>query len=246
MTERFVTTAGTISVATNASVALGTGTLFSGRDRAAAWLTAYPADSAPVHVGVVAEVDPRGVYDNLQLPLVMPYKGTALVNVAFTLVDGAAIANGATQAAIYARFAAHIEQNMGLVGNMADAIDYALVPNNSLFVDDVTRTIYQWRNGVLEIVTVVATPWTPRGAWSGATTYALNDLVQSGNFIFVSNGAGNLNHAPNTAPASTAYWTYVPLPTVQQVLDTLGIHTITVSTAFPSGGQNGDLWFRVA
>jgi hypothetical protein len=246
MVERFVESRGTISVATNASLVTGSGTLFGGRDRGGAQIWAAPAGSAPVLVGIVAEVDPRGVYNNLQLPLVFPYKGAPLINVAFALLDGAAIANSATQSAIYARFAAFLEQNSGLTLNSADPVDFALVPNNSIFIDDVTRTIYQWRNGVLEVVTVISAMWTPRGAYAGGTTYAKNDLVQSGNYIFISNADANTGHAPNTAPASTAYWTFVPLPTVQQVLDQLGIHSITVSTTFPAGGVNGDLWFRVA
>jgi hypothetical protein len=35
------------------------------------------------------------------------------------------------------------------------------------------------------------------------------------------------------------------LLSVQQVLDALGIHAITVSTEDPTGGQDGDLWFKV-
>jgi hypothetical protein len=246
MVQRFVESRGTISVATNASVVLGTGTLFGGRDRAGAQIWAAPAGSAPVLVGIVAEVAPEGVYNNLQLPTVFPYKGPPLVNVPFALLDGPAISNSTTQAAIYARFNAFFEQNHGLVGNLADGADRSLALNNTLYIDDVTRTLYLWRDGVLEVVTVISAMWTPRGAYAGGTTYAKNDLIQSGNYIFISNSDANTGHAPNTAPASTAYWTFVPLPTVQQVLDTLGIHQITVSTDFPSGGVNGDLWFRVA
>jgi len=40
-------------------------------------------------------------------------------------------------------------------------------------------------------------------------------------------------------------FTSMALTTVQQVLDELGIHAITVSTEDPSGGQDGDLWFKV-
>jgi hypothetical protein len=152
MAERFVYSTGTISVATGASVVTGTGTAWGGRDRAGSQVIAMPADAAAFLVGIVAEVDPRGIYEDLELPLVAPYNGDALTGVAYVIVDGPAIANGATQAAIYARFAAHLEQNMGLAGNDADAIDYALVPNNSLIVHDATKRLKQWRNGVLEDV----------------------------------------------------------------------------------------------
>ena len=103
------------------------------------------------------------------------WPGAAVVSQPFELLDGLAIAKGATQSAIYARFAAMLQQNMGLVGNTADEIDYALVPNNSLFVDDVTRQIFQWRNGVLETVFVVGLDFNPAGPWSGpAERHALS------------------------------------------------------------------------
>lgn len=218
MAERFVTDAGTISVTNGASTVVGVGTLFGGRDRAGAKVIAYPAASAPIHVGTVAEVDPRGIYEHLELPLVHPFRGSTLTDVEYELVDGPAIANGTTQAAIFARFAAFLEQNMGLVGNTADDIDYSLVPNNSLFVDAVTRVIYQWRNGVLDAVHVIAFPFIPRGRWEGLGSpteiYALNDLVQHGNYVFISNIAGNVDHEPITSPSpdSNQYWTWLPLP----------------------------------
>lgn len=212
MVERFVSNAGTISIASGESTVTGVGTAFSGRDRAGAQVWAHPDDGAPIRVGTVAEVDPRGIYENLTLPLVTPYNGDDLDGVAYELLDGPAIANGATQAAIYSRFTSFLEQTMGLTGNTADTIDYALVPNNSLFVDAVTRAIYQWRNGVLETVSVVGTSFTPRGAYAGGTTYAKNDLVQDGGYVYVSNANGNVGNTPNTAPASSSYWTWLPLP----------------------------------
>ena len=47
-------------------------------------------------------------------------------------------------------------------------------------------------------------------------------------------------------PSSNAHWTYLPLPTVQQVLTELGVHRITISEDDPSGGVDGDIWFKVA
>lgn len=214
MVERFVSFAGTISVANGASTVFGTGTTFGGRDRAGAKLYAYPASGAPIVVGAVAEVDPRGIYDNLELPLVKPFRGTTLSDVEYELVDGPAIANGATQAAIHARFAAFLEQNMGLAGNTADDIDYSLVPNNSLFVDAVTRKIYQWRNGVLSEVFTVGLAFNPRGAFNVSTTYAKNDLVEHDGAVFVANADATVGHTPDTSPepASDIYWTLFPLP----------------------------------
>jgi hypothetical protein len=246
MTERFAYTTGTISVVSGESIVSGTGTAWGGRDRAGSQIWAVPDNAAPIRVGTVAEVDPRGIYENLELPLVSPFNGETLTNVAYELIDGPAIANGATQAAVYARFNAFLEQNQGLVGNTADDIDWSLVQNNSLFVDAVTRTIYQWRNGVLEPVVTVGVIWKPRGNYSGVTTYAQNDMVQNGNYLFVSNANGNVGNALPTPPNSNANWTWYPLPTVQQVLDALGIHAITVSESNPSGGVDGDLWFKVA
>lgn len=149
MTERFVENTGTISITSGTSTVTGTGTLFSGRDRAGAMVVAYPAAAAPIYVGTVAEVDPRGEYENLELPLVSDYNGTTLTNVAFELVDNIAIASGATQAAIFARYAAFLEQNAGLIFNSEDDVDTALMPNNSLVIDDSVGSVEQWRGGIL-------------------------------------------------------------------------------------------------
>jgi hypothetical protein len=214
MTERFVLNGGTISIENGSSTVTGIGTLFGGADRAGAQLWHVPDDGPPVRIGSVAEIAPpnRGIYDNLSLPLVSPWNGADLDGVAYELIDSVAIARGASQVAIYARFVAFLEQNAGLTFNTADAIDYALVPNNSLFVDAVTRTVYQWRNGVLVAVEVVGGNFNPRGAYAGGTTYAKNDLVTHGGYVYVSNAAGNVGNTPNTAPASSSFWTYLPLP----------------------------------
>lgn len=211
MSERFVRNTGTISIGTGDSTVVGTSTTFAGHDLAGAKLYACPNPGVQICVGTIAEVDPRGVYENLSLPLVSPYRGDPLTNVAYELVDGVAIAVGASEAAVFARFAAHLEQKMGLVGNLADDIDYSLVPNNSLFIDDVTRAIYQWRDGVLTQVYSIGLSFSPRGAWDSGTTYAKNDLIEDGGYVFVSNVDMNLNHAPNTAPASSSYWTYMQI-----------------------------------
>ncbi|MDQ2083091.1 hypothetical protein RA307_23135 [Xanthobacteraceae bacterium Astr-EGSB] len=130
------------------------------------------------------------------------------------MIDGLAIAGGATQAGIYARFASFLQQNMGLVGNSADTIDFALVPNNSLFIDDVTRVIYQWRDGVLEAAHVIGLLFTPKGAYAGGTPYAKNDLVTNaaGTGAFISNHDTNTGNAPPSVGSSNTHWTYLPLP----------------------------------
>lgn len=190
MVERFVYSTGTISVETDSSVVTGTGTSWSGRDREGAMLYALPVSSdSPAAamesyiVGAVAAVSPRGEYENGSLPLVKPYRGPPLVNVEYMLVDGPAIANGATQAAIYARFAAFLEQNAGLVLNSADDVDYALVPNNSFVVDDSNNVLKQWRNGVLNNVyaqflgaDMAAQPFGPLTDIAAATTTNLGTL----------------------------------------------------------------------
>lgn len=201
--ERFVYNTGNISIGTGQSTVSGIGTAWSGRDRAGSQIWAY-VGGAPVRIGTVAEVEPRGAYDNLTLPLVTAYDGAPIEDAEYELVDGAAIANGATQAAIYARFAAHLEQNMGLVGNTTDQIDWALVPNNSLFIDAATRAIHQWRNGVLETVHVVGTAFNPRGAWDDATVYARSDLVTHEGAAYVSNQDDNEDNEPDGADE---YWT---------------------------------------
>lgn len=250
MTERFAYTTGTISVANGASSVTGTGTAWSGRDREGSQIWYRPAGSPaapPQLIGIVAAIVPRGQYEDLTLPLVTPWTGDTLANVDYIILDGPAIANGVTQAAVYARFVAHLEQNMGLVGNTADDTNYDLVQENSLFIDDVSRVIYQWRDGVLNEVYAVGLPFTPKGAYAGGTTYAENDLVSHGGAVFVSNADTNLGNTPTVAPspASSVYWTHFPVPGVAEVLIALGITGVTISTAAPSGGSDGNLWLRL-
>ncbi len=54
--------------------------------------------------------------------------------------------------------------------------------------------------------------FTPKGAWDSGTTYAKRDLVEHGGYAFISKAGSNLNHAPDTAPASGTYWMYWPAP----------------------------------
>lgn len=152
MAERFAYSTGTITVANGASTITGTGTAWGGRDRGGSRIVARPTGAARIDVGTVADVEPRGIYDDLSLPMVSPYEGPALTNVAYEIIDGPAIANGASQASTFSQFNNQLSQNAGLTYNDADSIDISLVPNNSLIVDDDTKRLQQWRNGVLEDV----------------------------------------------------------------------------------------------
>jgi hypothetical protein len=211
MVERFVEFAGLISIGTGESTVIGLGTAFGGVDREGCQVWVQPAGAACFRIGTVAAVEPRGVYDDLALPLLHPWNGAPVVNQPYELLDHPALANGVSQAAVYARFAAFLERNMGLSGNTADDVDYALSANNSLFVDAVTRTIYQWRNGFLEPVFSVGLQFSPKGAWSNATTYARNDMVVDVGRAFVSNADGNLNHQPPSSSDGDAWWTRLPI-----------------------------------
>lgn len=262
MAERFVYLTGTISVEQGASVVTGSGTAWGGRDWEGAQIWYQPPASpgaAPVRIGTVAAVTPVGEYEDTELPLVTAYGGETLEDVPYELLDGMAMANSARQTAVYARFAAHLDANAGLVYNTADDGGYttgelsedfaALVGNNSLFVDSVSRLIYQYRNGTLTVIKVIADAWTPRGAWEVDTIYALNDLVEHYGYLFVSNEDDNEENEPDAlgspGPASDEHWTLIPLTSTTDVLAALGVNNITISTASPSGGQNNDLWFKV-
>jgi hypothetical protein len=139
--ERFVEFAGLISIGTGESTVVGSGTAFGGVDREGCQVWVQPAGAACFRVGTVAAVEPRGVYDDLALPLLHPWNGAAVVDQPYELVDHPALANGVSQAAVYARFAAFLERNMGLVGNLADEPDLSLAQNNTLYADPVTRTL---------------------------------------------------------------------------------------------------------
>lgn len=167
MPSDFVKTTGSISITSGDDFFSGTGTTFAGHDWEGAQVWINPASGARYCIGVVAAVDPQGVYPNLgPIPLVSEWRGSTATDEEFEIIDGPAIANAARQSAIYARFTEHLKQNMGLVGNTADEdVDFSLVPANSLFVDGVSRVISQWRGGVLEPVQVIGAQFLPSGEW---------------------------------------------------------------------------------
>jgi hypothetical protein len=60
--------------------------------------------------------------------------------------------------------------------------------------------------------------------------------------VYVKNSAA---HADWSAPLSIQGAAGADGASVQDVLDELGVHKITISVNPPSGGVDGDLWFRV-
>lgn len=85
-------------------------------------------------------------------------------------------------------------------------------------------------DGVLADGEAVAVEWNrmgsgysaiPSGEWDVGTTYARNNMVQHGDYIFLSNADNNLGHEPDITPEpeSDAYWTYLPLPSAGDFID---------------------------
>lgn len=93
----------------------------------------------------------------------------------------------------------------------------------------------------------------PKGAWSNATTYANGNYVTHSGRTFVSLVDDNLNHAPPGSATDNAYWMFAPSgpagadgATVAQVLAALGVPSITISTADPSGpAAENAIWLKV-
>lgn len=201
--QRFASNVGTISVNKNSSTVTGTGTLFGSRDREGAIVYAFPlgtgspaSAAVPVIVGVVAAVEPRGVYNHLSLPLLNVYRGANLVNVTYILVDGPAIANSATQAAILARYTAFLEEGAGLTFNTLDNPDYSLVPNNSLVVNPgqtsppIAARLYQLRSGVLQPIFDESFP-KAGGTFTGAAEFATPVSIPSATNTLIGSAASN-------------------------------------------------------
>lgn len=218
---RVYITGGTVSCAQGSDSFTGVGTLFGVHDLEGAVLRKFPISGPPVVIGVVEAIDPRfpeGLYENLgPIPLVHTYEGPDVTNESrYILSLSPAMIAQATLSAVLARFLAHLEKGAGLTYNTADTIDYDFVEDNSIIVDADTRTISQWRHGVLEPLDIVGISYTPRGAWDSATTYAINDLVEHDGANFLSNAGTNLNNEPDTdpVPASNTWWTVLHLPRV--------------------------------
>jgi len=185
-TPRVYITGGTVSVANGASVFTGTSTLFgAGGDLEGARLLICPTAAAPFVAGVVAAIDPRypvGTFANLgPITLTHAYEGSAVVDQPYVLELSPAMVASATVSALFARFAAHLEDNAGLAYNSGDTLDYAIVENNSIIIDGTTREIKQWRNGVLDTVYAVGLSETPSGPWVGEPQSKTALSISTGN-----------------------------------------------------------------
>lgn len=170
MTERFILDNGTISVANGSTTVTGTGTTFSGRDLAAAELWCVPAAAERFMVGFVADLGVGGSYDNLEIELTKPWRGTSIVDQPYELVYGPAIANSATQAAVVSKFNAALASDLGLVHHQDDAVDTSILPNNSLRVDTGNAGLSLWRDGDYE----------PLDVGSGGGSIEAADITDSG------------------------------------------------------------------
>lgn len=122
----------------------------------------------------------------------------------------------------------------------------------------VTNLTYVEGDGLIADGESVAVEWNrkgnnadlgnPKGAYAGGTTYSYRDMVTDQSALWIYwNAAPGAGNAPPTLPTQTnSYWQLVGgMPTVDDVLDELGVHSITISTDDPTGGSEGDLWFKV-
>lgn len=252
ITNDLVETTGTVSLANGSATVTGTGTVFAGKTREANQLWIFPAAAAPYLAGIVAEVDPKGVYSNTSLPLLHTWQGTSIVNQPFALIDSVALASSAALAAVVARWVSQIGAYAGLVYNNADELVWERIQNNSFVVDEVTGLVYQWRGGVLVPLRIVGVTFNPRGAWDTGTTYAKGDLVEHGGFLFISNADDNVAHEPDDdgTPTSDANWTWFQAPSAASVaaaaLTIMGLTSLTISTSAPVGaGTEGALHIQI-
>lgn len=158
--------AGRVSIANGASTATFTGTALSGRDWTSAALWIFPAAAAPYFAGTVAALDDPDSYENLSLPLVYPWRGTAIVSEQFVLIGSVAQASGAAIAAQTAKFLASFQQGLGLVGDTRDEKDYTIAPSVTWEYKPDTHQIIQRRAG-LEEPLELANVGVARGPWTG-------------------------------------------------------------------------------
>ncbi len=88
----------------------------------------------------------------------------------------------------------------------------------------------------------------PKGGYSGGTTYEYRDIVTNseGMWLYHNNTPGSGNAPPTLPTTYNAYWQQVTgFPSVEDVLDELGITGITYSSDPPSGSApEGHLWLQ--
>lgn len=192
-----------VSVANGASVATFTNANVSGFDWEGAQLWIFPGAAAPYCAGIVAAGEQEGVYPPTEVPLISPWRGSTITDAEFFLIGGPAFADAARSAALNMRFRNQTQQNMGLVGDLADVTDFAQVLNNTILWDGAKSVLYRWRNGALEVLNL-ARLGTPFGRWDGsASKFA---LAASGNV------AVNFSNGPHFSCTHTGNFT-VQLPT---------------------------------
>lgn len=81
--------------------------------------------------------------------------------------------------------------------------------NGDMYLNNTTSDLYgpkssgAWGGIVANIRGTQGPPgvaYTPRGAWSAATTYVQGDMVSDGNIVYIALQSANLNHVPLTSP----------------------------------------------
>lgn len=138
-----------------------------------------------------------------------------------------------------------------LIRSIASAAYVAFLTTSNLVDQGIYRKAtgmtYVGGDGVLSIGEPIGLSWTgpgsgqafvSMGGWSNVVTYAANNLVSYGGFLYASNVNGNLNHQPvaSPLPISNAYWTYIQLPSTGDFIDI---------ALFAQGSYgSGDLLFR--
>jgi hypothetical protein len=186
-----------------------TNTALSGFPHAGSIVIARPAAGQDIFVGAIAESaenDPNGLtFENLELPLVLPYQGTDLVNVKYYIVGGPAYAAGSSLAASLARYHSHFQQGAGLFLYKSSVSEWEQVLPNSLIWDDEEETLEIWRDGELEPLSFGF--GRPEGEWDIATTYSKSAFITHEGSSYLSRVKDNVGHEPTGA--FDAYWILV-------------------------------------
>ncbi len=223
MIPRLIIDHGTISVENGSLIATGTGTAWSSiLDRGAFIFVGTEAKPALVASRRIrtTDLDPES-----------EAAGTFLADDELYFADEwhGSTAAGASYIAVVFGGHAELSEDMaslmsvigasGLVGPTTSGAPLNSVGrNNEIRFDTVSRVIYQRLSGVWTQISALI-PFNFMGAYAAPTTYAAGDWVQSGSYNYVSNVAGNIGNTPNSAPASSAYWTYIPMPAAGNLFD---------------------------
>ncbi len=123
--------------------------------------------------------------------------------------------------------------------NNGDTIDdITLATNDRVLVKSQTT---KSQNGVYVVgaVPARATDFDTYDEHAGTIVAVSEGTANAGKLYYGANSAGG------TLDTTSIEFVSIVFPTVESVLDELGVHNITISTSDPSGGQDGDLWFKV-